>query len=760
MNLIGTVKPVVEVESSNEICSHFGWQTKPAVVDVVEHLINVVTYYTKEEKLYYVEMVKDIYMSFSDTDCVALNRVLDSAGVAEWIWNGDGFSSPRKVLPSEPTIDLSPYILPLPSEMMTFSTMFHRCGMRTESDPVLLLQVLGMINEKYDQAENGKSRFSSSEVKRDLTLSVEILNELANGEISSELQAMILFPIYLEDKSYIRLERVEHCMYCEDDDWLIREGDHEGRKRFYVHPTVPNLTAKRLGVETRRRETLRLHVHGIPFGQREKLTNRLKRILTGYPCEKEILKELLQNADDAQATEISFIKEPRNHPDKRVFDDSWKQLQGPALCVYNSKPFTSADMEGIRNLGEGSKGEDPNKTGKYGIGFNAVYHLTDVPSFMSKVEDIGHVLCAFDPHCKYVPGATIEEPGQMFNSIATLRKNFPDVFSCYLEDHFATDNGTMFRFPLRTQEMSRVSQISSTHITLTLLNTMMEDLKKEIFEVLLFVNNVRKITLCEVNEQTGKLANAYSVEATMSKEDEAKRQAFAEYIKQIGGKMKERKDLLPSDIPLAKVSYVLNIADNSGSKEKWLIVQQIGFENEVSRSVANAFKKQQLGMLPRGGVACLLERTPRNSDERGSKAFCFLPLPFETNLPVHINGHFALDHEARRNLWRDEAGGYRSDWNNALLEDVVASCYLTLLVELRALLQLPIGRDASPCVMRCTESEILQRIGAYERFFPLKQPTEPYWKTLVDSLYQNVNMKELKVLPVVRKRHWMLLTKR
>ena len=752
VNIIGTVKPVVEVESSNEICSHFGWQTKPAVVDVVEHMKNVVTYYTKEEKPYYMVMVKDIYMFFSGNDCGALNRALDSAGVAQWIWNGDGFSSPRKVLPSEPTIDLTPYILPLPSEMMTFSAMFHHCGMRTESDPVLLLQVLGTIKEKYDQAEDGKSRFSSLEVKRDLTLSVEILNELANGEISSELQGMILFPIYLEDKSYIRLERVEHCMYCEDDDWLIREGDHEGRKRFYVHPTVPNLTAKRLGVETKRRETLRPHVHGIPFGQREKLTNRLKRILTGYPCEKEILKELLQNADDAQATEISFIKDSRNHPDKRVFDNSWKQLQGPALCVYNNKPFTSADMEGIRNLGEGSKGEDPNKTGQYGVGFNAVYHLTDVPSFMSKVEDIGYVLCAFDPHCKYVPGATIEEPGQMFNNIATLRRKFPDVFSCYLEDHFATDNGTMFRFPLRTQEMSRVSRISSSHISLTLLNTMMEDLKKEIFEVLLFVNNVRKITLCEVNEQTGKLANAYSVEATMSKEDEAKRQAFADYIKQIGGKMKEGKNLLPSDIPVAKVTYVLNIADNLGNKGKWLIVQQIGFEKEVSRSVTNAFKKQQLGMLPRGGVACLLERTSRDSGERGNKAFCFLPLPFETDLPVHINGHFALDHEARRNLWRDEAGGYRSDWNNALLEDVVASCYLTLLVEVRAFLQLPIGRDASPCVMRCTESEILQRIGAYERFFPLKQPTEPYWKTLVDSLYQNVNMKELKVLPVVRKR--------
>ena len=77
-------------------------------------------------------------------------------------------------------------------------------------------------------------------------------------------------------------------------------------------------------------------------------------------------------------------------------------MQGPALCVYNNKPFTNDDIKGICSLGEGSKGHDPNKTGQYGVVFNAVYHLKDVPSFISKGEEIGDVLCVFDPHCKYV----------------------------------------------------------------------------------------------------------------------------------------------------------------------------------------------------------------------------------------------------------------------------------------------------------------------------------------------------------------------
>ena len=517
----------------------------------------------------------------------------------------------------------------------------------------------------------------------------------------------------------------------------------------YVNNKIPWATCSHVGVKTRREEELNRHAVGIPYGQKEKLTNRLKRILTSYPCEKETLKELLQNADDAQATVICFIKDPRQHPQKSVFGESWKPLQGPALCVYNNKPFTTTDIDGIQNLGEGSKGDDPNKTGQYGVGFNAVYHLTDAPSFISKGEEIGDVLCVFDPNCKYAPGASPQAPGRKFMLTPTFQEDLADVFPCYLGKHFPRDNATMFRFPLRTEEMARESKISSSSVSLGKLDEMMEQLKKELFEVLLFVNNVKEITLCEVDGKAGNLVNVYTVKAVMSKEDEAKRQAFAEYVKKIGQMANERRELLTSQMSVKKVSYVLNITDNLGTQEKWLIVQQIGFEKSVKRSIVDALKAHQLGMLPRGGVACLLEkRNSRDLAQRRKKVYCFLPLPFETNLPVHINGHFALDHEARRNLWRDESGhgGYRSDWNNALLQDVVASCYIRMLDEVRTFLKLPVSAG----VAACTESEICQKINAYETIFPLQPVTDKYWKTLVDSVFQELNRKELQVLPVVR----------
>ena len=269
----------------------------------------------------------------------------------------------------------------------------------------------------------------------------------------------------------------------------------------------------------------------------------------------------------------------------------------------------------------------------------------------------------------------------------------------------------------------------------------------ELFEVLLFIDNVKKITICEVHKITGELVNFYSVETTMTKEDEVRKQAFRKRIKQVGTYS------VPSDIPAARVSYVLNISDTFHHQEKWLIVEQVGFQKAVKKSIVNAFERKELGMLPRGGVACILEKNSKDHEGRGKKAYCFLPLPFETDLPVHINAHFALDHEARRNLWRDEGGGYRSDWNKALLGDVVASCYLTLLIEVRAFLKLPVSTDGKPCTLTCSEGEVLQSIKAYESFFPLKPLSDSNWETLVDSLYAEMASNEVRVLPVVRNKH-------
>lgn len=51
---------------------------------------------------------------------------------------------------------------------------------------------------------------------------------------------------------------------------------------------------------------------------------------------------------------------------------------GPALYVYNNAVFTPEDWHGIQEIARSRKKDDPLKVGRFGIGFNSVYHITGV----------------------------------------------------------------------------------------------------------------------------------------------------------------------------------------------------------------------------------------------------------------------------------------------------------------------------------------------------------------------------------------------
>ncbi|PFX28348.1 sacsin-like [Stylophora pistillata] len=646
----------------------------------------------------------------------------------------NGFVRGNQVSLSLP-VDCSPYLYRIPEELVRYSRLMKEVGIRDQFQVEDFISALRQIKQDF-----GEQKVDSSTLIVVCNLATQLREALKTTGAHFTLEQK-RSSIYLPNQKGEMRPVSELCI--KDCPWI------PGGPGFqFAHSDIPWPTSLALGVKTLKQEAVGDHAFGISFGQKEKLTTRLKRILTVYPCGKGLLKELVQNADDAQATEICFIKDPRNHPRKQLFDESWEPFQGPALCVYNNKPFTHSDIEGIQNLGEGNKGGDPHKTGQYGVGFNAVYHLTDIPSFMSKSDDID-VLCVFDPNCHYVPGATAQEPGRMYTETSKLKEYFPDVFHCYLEEKFPIENSTMFRFPLRTQEMANRSDLSSNPFTLEALNEMMEALKEELFEVLVFVSSVKKITLCDIDEETGNVTNCYSVEAVISENDAAKRERFANHGKQVGKSIWQRDDVSFGNVGVEKCSYVLLLRDSLGNEEKWLIVQQMGFEQEVKTSIVDAFRNRNLGMLPRGGCACLIETESMKPKKRKKRAYCFLPLPLETDLPVHINGHFALNHEARRNLWRDEDGGYRSDWNNALLSDVIASCYLTLLDEIRGFLHLPTSPASSTFSLSCSKDELTQKVNSYEKLFP-HTSTIPYWAMLISAVYQGMNTKRLRYLPVVR----------
>ena len=122
---------------------------------------------------------------------------------------------------------------------------------------------------------------------------------------------------------------------------------------------------------------------GEDFGQKIDLTVRIREILRNYPEGTSIFKELIQNADDAKAKSVSFCV------DRRTFSDAGDELakvyglvqqfnEGPSLLVHNDAVFTKEDFVSIQSIGNSMKAKDSaskRRTGRFGIGFNSVYHL-------------------------------------------------------------------------------------------------------------------------------------------------------------------------------------------------------------------------------------------------------------------------------------------------------------------------------------------------------------------------------------------------
>ena len=88
-----------------------------------------------------------------------------------------------------------------------------------------------------------------------------------------------------------------------------------------------------------------------------------------YSDRTHFIFELIQNAEDAGATELSFT------------------LFGDRLEVrHDGRPFTEADVRGLCGVGRSSKSGDLTQIGRFGIGFKSVYAYTRSPRVHSGAE--------------------------------------------------------------------------------------------------------------------------------------------------------------------------------------------------------------------------------------------------------------------------------------------------------------------------------------------------------------------------------------
>lgn len=85
-----------------------------------------------------------------------------------------------------------------------------------------------------------------------------------------------------------------------------------------------------------------------------------------YPDRAHFVYELLQNAEDASATEVSFTLTPDR-----------------LLCEHDGRSFTLEDVKSITGLHDSTKAQAQDKIGKFGVGFKSVFVYTAAPSIRS-----------------------------------------------------------------------------------------------------------------------------------------------------------------------------------------------------------------------------------------------------------------------------------------------------------------------------------------------------------------------------------------
>lgn len=584
-----------------------------------------------------------------------------------------------------------------------------------------------------------QNNINASLQAKDFNIVIRLLN-LLKELMRFNKEDLSKVTVYIPDEDKVLRPSTELCFNDFDD--LEKSGT-----MIYVHGDVSPNIAKAVGVKRKIIKHFEDTTEDFEdFYQEEPLVTRLKSLTDAYPCDIAIFKELLQNADDAGATEVHFVLDKETHSVKNIIDSKMAPLQGPALCVYNNSSFSQKDLKGITKLGEGSKGRDPSSTGKYGVGFNAVYNLTDAPSFLTKGEELenGETLCFFDPLALFVPLVSRKKPGKRLRDVSSLRKHHPDTLKGYHEHkYFCGNKGTMFRFPLRSQR----SDIKEDPVLLNEVEKLLETFVEEIPSVMLFLRNLTCIGVTYY--QDSKYIERSSVRLTQTDDWRQKRETVKDKLIMFCKELK----MSTQDMQQTIIGYEMKLTQyvrlNRTLESSYFVVHAVGFSKEPDDDLVKQIRSGKLSLVPHAAIAYKFPNSNEQSSNNENRVYCYLPLSIKSGLPVCVHGFFSLDHESRRGLWHSENPHcYKTLWNEAMIKNVISDIYVELIETLRKR-----ATNSYQLLLQGHKNFSLYVTGVvieFQNVFPLHASVEGhYWKLLTESVYQKLVSKEKEFLPVI-----------
>ncbi|CAG8802531.1 10337_t:CDS:1, partial [Gigaspora rosea] len=201
-------------------------------------------------------------------------------------------------------------------------------------------------------------------------------------------------------------------------------------------------------------------------------------------------------------------------------------------------------------------------------------------------------------------------------------------------------NGTIFRYPLRTIQDAKDSEISKNEYNPTkILNMFNKFYENESINCLLFLKSVENIKFFELRKNESKPRLLYSIEIVNATEVREKRDLIA---RRIGPLLKDLEKKKLSRDPTLESVYVVTFRQQKGNEEpkesQWIIFGWLGDLNATSAYFNETYKKNiiEYKLIPNVGIAI-----PLNQPEIIGRLFCYLPIPMSTPFRASVHGHFA-----------------------------------------------------------------------------------------------------------------------
>lgn len=199
MKLVGAVAPVCKIEvppavarKLDIICS----AEQLPLDKIIAQLKEVIQSYEPnrrmdfEDTAKYMHTLSALYHELAGKE--GLQEEMENNGLQEWVWNGEGFSSPSVLCCEELPFDMRPYCYSLPSELHTSTEALLQCGVSKDMNNDLLMLIL----EKIKTAHEGECP-PSHRAAKDLLLCFTILNYVKKEpqEEIQRLQDRLLVPV-------------------------------------------------------------------------------------------------------------------------------------------------------------------------------------------------------------------------------------------------------------------------------------------------------------------------------------------------------------------------------------------------------------------------------------------------------------------------------------------------------------------------------------------------------------------------------------